>query len=207
MKGEVIMRVLIGCEFSQIVTKAFRDKGHDAHSCDLLPTEGNPNWHIQDDILKHLDKSWDMMIAHPPCTFLCTTGNKWMKPEYQKRFPTRVQDRKDAVKFFMKLVNAPIPKIAIENPVGIMSSQYRKPDQYIQPYWFGHPQSKKTGLWLKNLPKLIPTDMVEEEPRVSFESGRSMPKWYKEIGDLPIHERATLRSKTFVGFAEAMATQ
>ena len=111
------MRVLVACEFSQIVTKAFREKGHEAFSCDLLLTEGNPDWHIRDDVLNHLDDGWDMMIAFPPCTFLAVSGNKWMKQEYQTRFPNRQQQRKDAIDFFMQLVNAPIDKIAIENPI------------------------------------------------------------------------------------------
>ena len=200
------MKILIACECSGIVRDAFITRGHDAWSCDIVDTE-RPGNHIEGDVLEILGGGWDMMIAHPPCTFLCTTGNKWMGEKYRERFLTRVQDRKDAIEFFMVLVNAPILKIAIENPVGIMSSHYQKPDQYVHPYWFGDPHSKKTGLWLKNLPKLETTEMVDEGERVTFSSGRSMPAWYKEIGDLPINERASLRSRTFQGFAEAMATQ
>ncbi len=201
-----IMKVLIGCEVSGICREAFAARGHDAWSCDVLDTE-QPGNHITGEVLDVLGGGWDLAIFHPPCTFLCTTGNRWMAEKYRERFPTRVQDREDAIKFFMTLVNAPIPKIAIENPVGIMSSHYRKPDQYVQPHWFGHPHSKKTGLWLKNLPKLQPTNRVEEGERTRFPSGRSMPRWYKEIGDLPIPQRAALRSRTFKGFAEAMAQQ
>ena len=155
------MRVLVACEFSQVVTKIFRELGHEAYSCDILPTEGNSEWHIQDDVLKHLDDGWDLMIAHPPCTYLTNTGNKWMKPEFRDRFPNRIKQREQAIEFFLKLYNAPIDKIAIENPVGIMSRVFRKPDQYVHPYWFGDPHSKKTGWWLKNLPKLKPTKIVE----------------------------------------------
>jgi len=200
------MKILVACECSGIVRDAFASRGHDAWSCDILDTE-HPGNHIKGDVLDVLDDGYDLMIAHPPCTFLCVTGNKWMKPEYRERFPTREQDRKDAIEFFMDLVNAPIPKIAIENPVGIMSSHYRKPDQYVQPYWFGHPHSKKTGLWLKNLPKLKPTDVVAEEPRVIPKNGHSMSRLHVEIGKLPMSERATRRSRTFHGFAEAMSTQ
>ena len=200
------MKILTACEFSGCVRDAFAARGHDAWSCDIIDSE-QPGNHIEGDVLDILGNGWDMMIAHPPCTFLCVTGNRWMAEKYRDRFPTRAQDREDAIRFFMALVDAPIPKIAIENPVGIMSSHYRKPDQYVQPYYFGHPHSKKTGLWLKNLPKLEPTNIMEEGARVTFPSGRNMPLWYKEIGDLPIPERAALRSRTFQGFAEAMARQ
>jgi len=200
------MRVLVACEFSGIVRDAFIARGHDAWSCDIIETE-RPGNHIKGDVLDYLNENWDMMIAHPPCTFLCTTGNKWMGEKYRERFPTRQHDRKDAIRFFMELIHAPISKIAIENPVGIMSSEYRKPDQYIQPYQFGHPHSKKTGLWLKNLPKLEPTNTVSKGGRITFASGRSMPKWYADIGNLPLAERATHRSRTFKGIADAMAAQ
>ena len=200
------VKILIACECSGIVRDAFITRGHDAWSCDMVNTE-RPGNHIEGDVLEILGDGWDMMIAHPPCTFLCTTGNKWMGKKYRERFPTRVQDRKDAIEFFMCMVNAPIPKIAIENPVGIMSTHYQKPDQYVQPHWFGEPHSKKTGLWLKNLPKLEATNVVEEEPRVIPKSGHSMSKLHVAIGKLPMNERAALRSRTFQGFAEAMATQ
>lgn len=206
-----MVKVLVACEESQIVTMAFRKLGHEAYSCDILPCSGgHSEWHIQDDVLKHLDKNWDLIIAHPPCTFLTVTGNKWMKPEFKDRFPTRQIDRKKAIEFFMKLANAPCDHIAIENPVGIMSSMWRPPDQYVHPYFFGDPQSKKTGLWLKGLPLLKPTQIVEPEMYVyktGPKAGRSDPMWHMESLKLPPAERAIARSKTFPGFADAMATQ
>jgi len=199
------MRVLVACEFSQVVTKAFRERGHEAYSCDILPTEGNPDWHIQDDVLKHLGDGWDLMIAHPPCTYLCVTGNKWFKPEYKDRFPNRERDRQDAIKFFLQLVNAPINKIAIENPIGVMSGIYRKPNQIIQPYMFGESFSKKTCLWLKNIPPLMPTSIVSQGERMILKSGKTMPDWYAR----PKHDsdRTKLRNRTFQGIATAMAEQ
>lgn len=201
------MKVLVACEESQTVCKAFRDLGHEAYSCDVLPCSGgHPEWHIQDDVLKHLDNGWDLMVAHPPCTYLTVTGNRWFKPEYKDRFPNREQQREDGVKFFMFLANANIAKIAIENPLGIMSTRWRKPDQIIQPYQFGHIEAKKTCLWLKNLPKLIHTKLVEPE-YTTFKSGKRMAKWYTDAIRLPKEERERLRSKTFEGIAKAMAEQ
>src|SRR3990167_8804922 len=128
------MKVLIACEFSQIVTKAFRKRGHEAYSCDLLPTEGNPEWHIRGDVRKHLDDGWDLMIAHPPCTYLAVSGARWFNISED-----RIQGQDLAVKFFLELASAwQIPRIAIENPIGIMSTRWRKPDQIIQPWQFGH---------------------------------------------------------------------
>ena len=199
------MKVLVACEFSGVVREAFKAKGHDAWSCDILPTE-IPGQHIQDDVLNHLDDGWDLMIAHPPCTYLTTTGNKWFKPEFKDRFPTREKDRKNAIDFFLSLANANIPKIAIENPVGIMSTVWRKPDQYIHPYYFGDPHSKKTGLWLKGLPPLIPTNVVEPEFYI-YKDGRRDPAWHVESLKMPPLERMKYRSKTFQGIAEAMAEQ
>jgi hypothetical protein len=199
------MKILIACEFSGIVRDAFKAKGHDAWSCDLLPTEREGN-HIQGDVLEILDDGWDMMIAHPPCTYLTVTGNKWFKPEYKERFPTREQDRKDAIEFFMALANAPIPKICIENPIGIMSSLWRKPNQIIQPYQFGHTEAKKTCLWLRGLMPLEPTKLVEPE-YITFKSGKRMAKWYVDAVKLPKAERSKLRSRTFQGIADAMADQ
>jgi len=200
------MRVLIACEFSGIVRDAFRKRGHDAWSCDLLPTE-REGPHIQGDVLLELDKGWDLMIAHPPCTYLTTTGNRWFKPEYVERWPTRVQDREAAIQFFLALGNAPIEKIALENPVGIMSSLWRKPEQIIQPFQFGHEARKKTCLWLKNLPLLVPTCVVGEGESVVFKSGKRMPKWYADLIRLPKAERTLARSRTFQGIADAMAEQ
>ena len=199
------MKILVACEFSGIVRDAFVASGHDAWSCDFLDTE-RPGNHIKGDALDILNDGWDMLVAHPPCTFLCTTGNKWMKLKYRDRFPTREQDRKDAIKFFMTFVNAPISKIAIENPVGIMSSCYRKPDQYIQPFQFGECQRKKTGLWLKNLPKLEATKIVE--PKLyTYKNGKKDPLWHVQSLNLPPKERVKARSRTFQGIANAMAQQ
>ena len=137
---------------------------------------------------------WDLMIAHPPCTFLTVSANKWMKPEYADKYPTRVQDREDAVKFFMDLYNAPIKRIAVENPIGVMSSRFRKPDQVVQPWMFGHGETKATCLWLKDLPPLFPTDIVQ---------GRD-----QRLHRLPpTKDRWKLRSTTFAGLAAAMAEQ
>ena len=200
------MKVLIGCERSGVVREAFRKLGHDAYSCDILPSDDNSEYHIQDDLMNHLDNNWDMAIFHPECTFLTVTGNKWFKPEYESRFPTRKQDRLNAIDFFMKLACVNIPKIAIENPIGIMSSLWRKPDQIIQPYQFGHKEAKKTCLWLKNLPKLISTKIVEPEYTV-FKSGKRMATWYCNAVNLPKEERMKVRSTTFQGIADAMAEQ
>jgi hypothetical protein len=146
------------------------------------------------------------MIAHPPCTYLTITGNKWFKPEFKDRFPERHQQREDAIKFFLDLYNSDIPYIAIENPVGVMSSRWRKPDQYIQPYEYGDPHSKKTGLWLKGIPKLIPTKIVEPQFHI-YKDGRRDPIWHMETLKLFPDERSKARSKTFQGIADAIANQ
>lgn len=195
------VKILIGCEFSQVVTKAFRNVGHEACSCDILPTEGNPNWHIQDNVLGHLNDGWDLAIFHPPCTYLAVSGNRWMKDN-----PTRAQLRKDAIKFFMLLAKCDIPKICIENPVGIMSTHYRKPDQYIQPYEFGHPETKKTGLWLRDLPKLTPTKIVTPEYIIGKDGNRYSRIHYMSQWSNP-DDRAKERSRTYTGVAEAMSSQ
>lgn len=199
------MRILVACEFSGTVRDAFARRGHDAWSCDLLPSE-TPGNHIQGDALALLDNGWDLMIAHPPCTYLTVTGNKWMKPEYAHRFPNRKQQRAEAIHFFMTLAQARIHKIAIENPVGIMSTSWRPADQYIHPYQFGGPHSKRTGLWLKNLPPLKPTCIVEPQ-FYTYKDGRRDPLWHVETMKLPPLERMKARSKTFPGIAEAMAEQ
>jgi len=217
------MNVLIACEESGIVTEEFRKRGHNAYSCDLLPTSGNhPEWHIQGDVLKHLNDGWDMMIAFPPCTFLCVTGNKWFKPEYKERFPNRNNDRDSAINFFISLYNAPIEKIAIENPIGIMSTILRKPDQIIQPWQFGDPHLKKTCLWLKELPPLLYTQIVQPEyviykSKTKKEGQSKYPiAWAGKIKETkmpmlwkmgPNEDRQRLRSKTFPGIANAMAEQ
>lgn len=217
------MNVLVACECSQIVAAAFRAKGHEAYSCDIEPCYGgHPEWHIMQDVLPLLNGhrlfhtangdvhavsgKWDLIIAHPPCTYLTLSGNKWFKPEFADRFPDRHKQREDAVNFFMAIANADCDKIAIENPVGVMSSYWRKPNQYIQPYMFGDPERKKTGLWLKGLPLLKPTNIVEPLI-IHCKSGVNVPKWHMETLCLPKEERSRIRSQTFPGFACAMADQ
>lgn len=202
------MKILVACEESQTVTKELRALGHEAYSCDLEPCSGGkPEWHIQGDALEEAySGKYDMMIAHPPCTYLTVTGNKWMKPEFRDRFPNRAQQRKDAIAFFMALYHAPIAKIAIENPVGIMSTEFRRPDQYVHPYYFGDKHSKKTGFWLKGLQPLEPTEVVEPE-MYTYKDGRKDPMWHVESMKLPPKERARVRSQTFHGIAKAMAYQ
>lgn len=181
------MRVLVACEFSGCVRDAFIAKGHDAMSCDLLPTE-KPGPHFQGDVFDIINDGWDLMIAHPPCVHLASSGARW--------FGEKVKDCRQsrAVEFFMALVNAPMERIAIENPIGIMSTIYRKPDQIIQPWQFGHGETKATCLWLKNLPKLQPTNVVD---------GREQRIWRMP----PSKDRSQLRSRTFSGIALAMAEQ
>ena len=181
------MKVLVACEFSGIVRDAFIKRGHDAWSCDLLPTE-KPGPHIKGDVLKVLDEDWDLMIAHPPCTHLAVSGARW--------FPEKIKDgrQQEAIDFFMGLVNAPINKICIENPISIMSTKYKLPDQIIHPWMFGHGETKATCLWLKNLPKLTPTDIVKERyPRIHRMA--------------PGPNRSHDRSLTYQGIAQAMAEQ
>ena len=203
------MKVLIACEESQAVCKEFRKLGHEAYSCDIVPCSGgHPEWHLQQDVLPLLKEKWDMIIAFPPCTYLTVTGNRWFNIDrYGEKAIQRHKDRKDAIDFFMAFANADCEKIAIENPVGIMSSEWRKPNQIINPWQFGDALEKKTCLWLKSLPELKPTNIVEIPPRKRFDSGKSMPSWYAEAWHLPKEERAKLRSKTFPGIARAMAEQ
>lgn len=181
------MKVLIACEYSGIVRDAFLERGHDAWSCDILPTE-SPGPHIQGDVLEILNDGWDLMIAHPPCTHLAVSGARWFK---EKQKDGRQQK---AIHFFMTLVNAPILKTCIENPVSIMSSKYRKPNQIIQPWQFGHGETKKTCLWLKGLPPLMHTNIVD---------GREQRVWKMA----PSPDRWKERSRTYRGIGEAMATQ
>lgn len=203
------MKVLLACEESQAVTKELRKLGHEAYSCDILPCSGgHPEWHLQQDVKEILKQDWDMIIAFPPCTFLTVTGNRWFNiDKYGDKARKRHKDREEAIEFFMMFANADCPRIAIENPVGVMSSHWRKPNQIVNPYQFGDPFEKKTCLWLKGLPELVPTDVVEPAPRTQFESGKSMPTWYAEAWKLPKEERSKLRSKTFPGIAKAMAEQ
>lgn len=201
------MKVLVACEESQEVCKAFRALGHEAYSCDIEPCSGgHPEWHLQVDATELLKMRWDMIIAHPPCTYLTNAGNKWFKPEYKERFPDREQKREDAVLFFMVFWNADCPRVAIENPQGIMSSRFRKPDQYIEPYMFGDSEKKKTGLWLRGLPALVPTNVVEPVI-IECASGAREPRWHMETMHLPPKERSKACSKTFPGIARAMAEQ
>ena len=204
------MKVLIACEESQTVCKAFRERGNEAYSCDIqAQSGGHPEWHIQGDALKAIEsQQWDIIIAHPPCTYLTVTGNRWYNVErYGEKAIQRYRDQEEAMEFFMAMAGADCERIAIENPVGIMSSRWRKSDQIIEPWQFGDPYEKKTCLWLKGLPKLIPTNIVEVPPRKTYASGRTMPAWYAESWRLPKAERAKLRSKTFPGIAKAMAEQ
>ena len=214
-------RILIACEESQATTKAFRKLGHEAFSCDLLPCSGgHPEWHYQQDVFEVIDKGWDMMIAHPPCTFLTGSGVQWLSNPEDKalpfeerrphpKYPNRRQDMLDSVEFVKALYNADIKHIAIENPVGLLSSRWKKPDQIVQPYMFGDEATKTTCLWLKNLPLLLPTNIVGKGERTVFASGKSHPKWYADAlkNAKTKEERQTLRSKTFEGMAQAFAEQ
>ena len=216
-------RLLVCCEESQRVCTAFRERGWEAYSCDIEPCSGgHPEWHIQQDVLPlingdcefdtvdgehHIIKGeWDLLICHPPCTYLTLAGNKWFKPEFRDRFPDRIQQRQEAIEFFMKFTNAKCKHMAIENPVGVMSSQWRRPNQYIEPYYFGDPEKKKTGLWLVGLPNLMPTNMVEPVI-IHCKSGANEPRWHMESMSLPEKERSRVRSQTFIGIANAMAEQ
>jgi len=181
------MKILIACEYSGAVRDAFIKRGHDAISCDILPTE-KPGPHIQGDVTEVLNQGWDMMIAFPPCTHLAVSGARWFK---EKQADGR---QAKALDFVRLLMDAPIPRIAIENPVSIISSRIRKPDQTIQPWQFGHGETKRTCLWLKNLPKLTPTNIVEGREQRIWKMPPSVDRW-KE------------RSKTYQGIAEAMAQQ
>jgi hypothetical protein len=230
------INILVACEESQTVCKAFRKLGFNAFSCDILDSSGgHPEWHFKEDVFeviknkggtlengeKHfLNSKWDMMVAHPPCTFLSVSGAKWFYhpedkslPVKQRRphpkFPNRSKDRDEAAEFFMKLYNSDIEYIAVENPIGYMNTHFRKPDQIVQPFHFGDQASKSTCLWLKNLPKLKPTDIVDKGEFIEFSSGRRIPKWYSDglTKTKSADERRKWRSKTFEGFANAIAVQ
>ena len=197
------MRILVACEFSGRVRDAFIKQGHDAISCDLLPSISNEGPHYQGDIrdLLYSGGGYDLMIAHPPCTYLCSSGLHW-----NKRIPGRQEKTEEAIRFVEELLSAPIPHIALENPVGCLSSRIRKPDQIIQPYEFGEDASKATCLWLKNLPKLIPTRYIE--PRIV----KGKLRWANQTDSgqnklPPTADRWAKRSITYQGIADAMADQ
>lgn len=180
------MNVLVACEFSGIVREAFRNRGHNVWSCDLLPTEIPSKYHLQRDVREVLSFVWDLMIAHPPCTYLAVSGARW--------FSKRKREQKKALDFVEILMDAPIDKICIENPISVISTNIRKPDQIIQPWMFGHGETKSTCLWLKNLPKLKPTNIVEGREGRVWKESPSLDRWKN-------------RSRTYLGIAEAMANQ
>lgn len=183
------MRVLVACEYSATVRDAFRRLGHDAWSCDILPTEGDPRWHLEKDAIELVyGDQWDLLIAHPPCTDLSVSG--------ARHFAAKIADGRQqrALDFVQRLMDAPIERIAIENPISVISSKIRKPDQIIQPWQFGHGETKATCLWLKNLPQLVPTNVVEGREQRIFKMPPGPNRW-KE------------RSRTFQGIADAMASQ
>lgn len=183
------MKILVACEESQAVTIELRKLGHEAYSCDIIECSGGyPEWHLQQDVTPLLKEPWDMIIAFPPCTHLAVSGARHFE---QKRKDGRQQQ---GIDFFMMFADVDCPRVAIENPIGIMSTIWRKPDQIIQPWWFGHGETKATCLWLKGLPRLVPTDIVD---------GREQRVWKMP----PSEDRAKLRSKTFPGIAKAMAEQ
>ena len=195
------MRVLVACEESQTVTKAFRAIGHNAFSCDLLPASGgHPEWHLRADVRDVLARAlpWDMLIGFPPCDHLAVSGARW--------FPEKVADgRQEAgIDLFLALAHADVPRVAIENPVGIMSTVWRKPDQIVQPWYYGDEATKTTCLWLRNLPPLFATKVVGRGVIQVVKSGRRLPEWYSNA---PRKTRKIVRSRTFPGLAAAMAEQ
>lgn len=188
------MKVLVACEFSGVVRKAFRKRDHDAWSCDLLPALDESEYHIQDDVLKVLEQEWDLMIAHPPCTHLAVSGARWFKD--------KEKEQEEALDFVRKLLAAPVDKIALENPISIISTKIRKPDQIIQPWMFGHMETKATCLWLKNLPTLKETNNVYNEMMKLPKKERNKIHYMS-----PSKDRGHLRSITYQGIADAMAEQ
>ena len=202
------MKILVACEESQAVTIELRKLGHEAYSCDILPCSGgHPEWHLQQDVIPLLKEKWDMIIAFPPCTHLAVSG--------ARHFEQKIKDgrQQQGIDFFMQFANADCPRIAIENPIGIMSTKYRKPDQIIQPWMFGDKYTKSTCLWLKGLPKLKPTKIVEHGEYFEWvdKKGKKkrQPKWFYDAlkKAKTSEERSIIRSKTFPGIALAMATQ
>lgn len=203
-------KILIACEQSQTITKAFRAKGYEAYSCDIIDCSGgHPEWHLKQDVTPLLREKWDLVIAHPPCTYLSNAGIRWFNVEkYGDKALERKRLRAEALEFFMKCIHANSDKVCVENPVGFPNSQYRKPDQIIHPYHFGDPESKRTCLWLKGLPKLAHTNVVEPKIHAYYKRGKKKGKpiyWcdYKMFGQ----DRAKLRSETFEGIANAIVNQ
>lgn len=188
----------MACEFSGAVRQAFRDAGHKAWSCDLLPAEDGSPFHLQRDVREILDDGWELMVAHPPCTYLCSSGLHW-----NTRRPGRALLTQDALKFVRQLLDAPIPMIAMENPIGCISSRIRKPDQIIQPWQFGHPESKTTCLWLKGLAPLVATNILPKP--TSGRWANQIASGQNKLGPSP--DRWKLRSATYFGIAKAMANQ
>mgnify|MGYP003139254299 FL=1 len=185
------MNVLVGCEFTGTVRDEFRKKGHNAYSCDIIPSEKDNKFHIQTDIRSLNFKRFDLGIFFPPCTHLCVSGARWFKGKQK--------EQKESLEFVKFLMDLPIPKIAIENPIGVISTRIRKPDQIIQPYQFGHEETKSTCLWLKNLPRLVPTQVMKTRNKNLTPSGQN------KIG--PSKDRWKIRSRTYLGIAKAMADQ
>jgi len=203
------VKILLACEESQAVCKEFRKLGHEAYSCDILECSGgHPEWHLQEDLTEILKEKWDMIIAFPPCTYLTVTGNRWFNIEkYGDKARQRHKDRDEAIKFFMMIANAECEKIAIENPVGIMSTSWRRPNQVIQPYQFGHTARKATCLWLSGLPELVPTEVVEPKI-ITLKNGKTFSEDYmKGVKRSKAGEASNSRSKTYIGIAKAMASQ
>lgn len=209
------MKVLCACEESQAVTKEFRALGHDAYSCDILPCSGgHPEWHLQQDVTELLQQDWDMIIAFPPCTYLSSAQAGWYNVEkYGEKAVARRSEQQKGIEFFMLFANAKCGKVCIENPVGVMSSKWRKPDQIVQPWMFGDRAQKTTCFWIKGLPLLVATNIVDKGDFVENKrkDGRTekRPIWFKqgEAWSMTPDERRTARSKTFEGIAKAMADQ
>jgi hypothetical protein len=209
------MRILVACEESQTITKEFRALGHEAYSCDILPCSGgHPEWHLQGDVFNFVNQGWDLMVAHPPCTYLSVSGARHMYNKDGSINQDRAKNQLEALNFVQKLMDVDIPRIAIENPISVISSKIRKPDQIIQPYMFGDKASKSTCLWLKNLPKLVATNVVEKgefKEWIDKKTGKTKRQatWYYDalINSKTPEERRTLRSKTFKGIAQAIASQ
>jgi len=208
-------KILVACEESQAITIKIRDLGHEAFSCDILPCSGgHPEWHLQGDVFNYVNKGWDLMIAHPPCTYLSVSGARHLYNKDGSKNLERYENQKLALEFVQKLMDVPIPRIAIENPVSVISTKIRKPDQIVQPWMFGDSASKTTCLWLKNLPKLVATNVVDKGDFMEWIDKKSgkvkrQATWYYDalINARSPEERRSLRSKTFQGMAQAMAEQ